>query len=69
MTAAAASDDSRQNGHRKPHAVSGEAPHPVSGGPVVQLPTAFGDFVAQAWTDLVTGVEHLAVSSPNAPTD
>lgn len=26
-------------------------PHPVSGGPIVQLPTAFGDFVAQAWTD------------------
>ena len=69
MTAAAASDDSQHNGHRKPHAVSGDAPHPVSGGPVVQLPTAFGDFVAQAWTDLVTGVEHLAVSSPNAPTD
>ncbi|MBO1267828.1 GTP cyclohydrolase II [Arthrobacter cavernae] len=43
------------------------APHPVSGGPIVQLPTAFGDFVAQAWTDHVTGVEHLAVSSPDAP--
>ncbi|QQQ63903.1 GTP cyclohydrolase II [Paenarthrobacter ureafaciens] len=40
-------------------------PHPVSGGPIVQLPTAFGDFVAQAWTDHETGVEHLAVSSPN----
>ncbi len=41
------------------------APHPpVSGGPIVQLPTAFGDFVAQAWTDLETGHEHLAVSSP-----
>lgn len=48
---------------------SGVAPHPVSGGPVVQLPTAFGDFVAQAWTDLITGVEHLAVSSPNPPKD
>ena len=69
MTAAAATDDSHQNGHRKHHTVSGAAPHPVSGGPVVQLPTAFGEFVAQAWTDLVTGVEHLAVSSPNAPTD
>lgn len=23
-------------------------PHPVSGGPIVQLPTAFGDFVARA---------------------
>ncbi|MFJ5956743.1 GTP cyclohydrolase II [Paenarthrobacter sp. NPDC092416] len=43
------------------------APHPVSGGPIVQLPTAFGDFVAQSWTDHVTGVEHLAVSSPNPP--
>ena len=69
MTAAAASDDSHQDGHRTPHAVSGKTPHPVSGGPIVQLPTAFGDFVAQAWTDLATGVEHLAVSSPNAPTD
>lgn len=69
MTAAAASDDSQHNGHRKSHAVPGGVSHPVSGGPVVQLPTAFGDFVAQAWTDLVTGVEHLAVSSPNAPTD
>lgn len=44
------------------------APHPpVSGGPIVQLPTAFGDFVAQAWTDLETGHEHLAVSSPPNP--
>ncbi|WP_028266818.1 GTP cyclohydrolase II [Arthrobacter sp. MA-N2] len=42
-------------------------PHPVSGGPVVQLPTAFGVFVAQAWTDHETGAEHLAVSSPNTP--
>lgn len=69
MTAAAASDDSHQEGPMGHKGVSGEAPHPVSGGPVVQLPTAFGDFVAQAWTDLVTGVEHLAVSSPAAPTD
>ena len=44
-------------------------PHPVSAGPIVQLPTAFGDFVAQAWTDLATGAEHLAVSSPMAPVD
>jgi GTP cyclohydrolase II len=44
-------------------------PHPVSGGPIVQLPTAFGDFIAQAWTDHVTGVEHLAVSSPTPPLD
>lgn len=46
---------------------TGPGPHPVSGGPIVQLPTAFGDFVAQAWTDLETGHEHLAVSSPNPP--
>ncbi|HKU35289.1 MAG TPA: GTP cyclohydrolase II [Paenarthrobacter sp.] len=46
---------------------SERTPHPVSGGPIVQLPTAFGDFVAQAWTDHETGVEHLAVSSPNPP--
>ncbi|MFJ3956552.1 GTP cyclohydrolase II [Arthrobacter sp. NPDC090010] len=43
--------------------------HPVSGGPIVKLPTAFGEFVAQAWTDEATGVEHLAVSSPNQPSD
>ncbi|QYF90531.1 GTP cyclohydrolase II [Arthrobacter sp. PAMC25284] len=46
-----------------------QRPHPVSGGPLVQLPTAYGDFVAQAWTDLVTGAEHLAVSSPVPPAD
>lgn len=67
MTAAAARDDS-QDGHREHYAGKG-SPYPVSGGPVVQLPTAFGDFVAQAWTDLVTGAEHLAVSSPTPPTD
>ncbi|WP_457971760.1 GTP cyclohydrolase II [Arthrobacter sp. D1-17] len=48
---------------------NGRAPHPVSGGPVVELPGAFGNFVTQAWTDLVTGAEHLAVSSPNPPAD
>lgn len=46
---------------------NGRARHFVSGGPVVQLPTAFGEFIAQAWTDHATGIEHLAVSSPNAP--
>ncbi|WP_026264790.1 GTP cyclohydrolase II [Arthrobacter sp. 135MFCol5.1] len=35
----------------------------VHGGPVVDLPTRFGVFRAQAWTDEVTGIEHLAVSS------
>ncbi|MDV8148456.1 GTP cyclohydrolase II [Arthrobacter sp. B10-11] len=48
---------------------AGRRPHPVSGGPVVQLPSEFGTFVAQAWTDLVTGAEHLAVSSPIPPVD
>ncbi|MBF4994990.1 GTP cyclohydrolase II [Arthrobacter gandavensis] len=36
----------------------------VAPGPVVQLPTAFGDFTAQVWTDGQTGAEHLAVSAP-----
>lgn len=45
------------------------APHPVSSGPIVQLPGALGDFVTQAWTDLVTGAEHLAVSSPKPGAD
>jgi GTP cyclohydrolase II len=31
---------------------------------VVQLPTAFGNFLAQAWTETGTGVEHLSVSAP-----
>jgi GTP cyclohydrolase II len=47
------------------------APEPgretVSGGPIVKLPTAFGEFVAQAWVDEETGAEHLAVSSPAPP--
>ncbi|MHA7270550.1 GTP cyclohydrolase II [Arthrobacter sp. HLT1-20] len=38
----------------------------VSGGPLVSLPTKFGVFAAQAWTDTVTGAEHLSVTSPNA---
>ncbi|MFZ3452504.1 GTP cyclohydrolase II [Arthrobacter sp. 7Tela_A1] len=33
-------------------------------GPEVKLPTAFGDFTAQVWTDTRTGAEHLAVSAP-----
>ena len=45
------------------------SPHPVSGGPVVKLPTAFGEFVGQAWIDEETGVEHFAVSSPESPAD
>lgn len=35
----------------------------VTGGPVVTLPTAFGPFATQAWTDQVTGVEHLSLSA------
>ncbi|WP_077488577.1 GTP cyclohydrolase II [Sinomonas mesophila] len=53
--------------HRPAH--GHHRPHPVSGGPVVKLPTAFGEFVAQAWTDEETGVEHFAVSAPDAPAD
>jgi GTP cyclohydrolase II len=70
MTASGASGNGHhlaENGHHP--AEDGVTPHPVSGGPVVQLPTAFGDFVAQAWIDLATGAEHLAVSSPNPPRD
>jgi GTP cyclohydrolase II len=46
---------------------AGPAPvrrHPVTAGPVVQLPTTFGTFQAQAWTDELTAVEHLTVSTP-----
>lgn len=38
-------------------------PSNVTGGPVVTLPTAFGVFTTQAWTDEVTGVEHLSLSA------
>ncbi|WP_248764186.1 GTP cyclohydrolase II [Pseudarthrobacter sp. SSS035] len=67
MTASGVSDHSHQNGHHQGAPGNGRSHHPVSGGPIVQLPTAFGDFITQAWTDLVTGAEHLAVSSPNPP--
>ncbi|MCC9197670.1 3,4-dihydroxy-2-butanone-4-phosphate synthase [Arthrobacter sp. zg-Y820] len=33
-------------------------------GPEVQLPTAYGDFTARAWTDPRTGAEHMSVSAP-----
>jgi GTP cyclohydrolase II len=39
----------------------------VEGGPTVQLPTAFGNFTARAWTDAATGVEHLSITSPVQP--
>ena len=67
MTASGVSDHSHQHGHHQGASGNSRAHHPVSGGPIVQLPTAFGDFITQAWTDLVTGAEHLAVSSPNPP--
>jgi GTP cyclohydrolase II len=69
MTASRVSDDGHTNGHHPKAASNGKTPHPVSGGPVVQLPTPFGEFVAQAWIDLATGAEHLAVSSPLPPKD
>jgi GTP cyclohydrolase II len=50
-------------------AEAAERPYPVSAGPIVKLPTAFGEFVAQAWVDEQAGVEHFAVSSPTAPAD
>jgi len=42
-------------------------PVKVTGGPSVQLPTAFGFFTARAWTDEGTGVEHMSVTSPVRP--
>ncbi|GAB4098835.1 GTP cyclohydrolase II [Sinomonas halotolerans] len=47
----------------------GSIPHPVTAGPVVKLPTAFGEFIAQAWIDEENGVEHFAVSSPDPAPD
>ena len=50
--------------------MSGTNGSTVTGGPVVQLPTPFGTFQAQAWIDSATGAEHLSVSAPapaNAP--
>jgi 3,4-dihydroxy 2-butanone 4-phosphate synthase/GTP cyclohydrolase II len=41
-----------------------EAAAAVVPGPEVQLPTAFGDFTARAWTDPRTGAEHLSLSAP-----
>lgn len=38
----------------------------VTGGPVVKIPTAFGPFRAQAWTEAASGVEHLTMSAPAA---
>lgn len=36
---------------------------PVTGGPVVQLPTRFGTFQAQAWIDEDSGAEHLTLTA------
>ncbi|WP_162301581.1 3,4-dihydroxy-2-butanone-4-phosphate synthase [Nesterenkonia muleiensis] len=43
-----------------------EAPKLVTGGPVVTLPTDFGVFNAQVWTERATGHEHLLLSAQNA---
>ncbi len=36
----------------------------VTGGPVVQLPTRFGTFQAQAWIDTDSAAEHLSLTAP-----
>ncbi|AJT40813.1 GTP cyclohydrolase II [Psychromicrobium lacuslunae] len=36
----------------------------LTGGPVVQLPTAHGIFQTQAWHETLSGIEHLSVSVP-----
>ena len=41
-----------------------EAAAVVVPGPEVQLPTAFGDFTARAWTDPRTDAEHMSVAAP-----
>lgn len=41
----------------------------VTGGPVVTIPTPFGPFTAQAWTDNASGVEHLTMSAPGSRAD
>jgi GTP cyclohydrolase II len=52
------------DGLRQPGGSAVAAAEPVSGGPAVQLPTAFGVFTARAWTDTSTAVEHLSITSP-----
>ncbi|MFJ7751083.1 GTP cyclohydrolase II [Arthrobacter sp. NPDC097144] len=39
-------------------------PAGVVPGPEVHLPTPYGNFIAQAWTDQRAGAEHLSVSAP-----
>ena len=43
-----------------------EAPKLVAGGPVVALPTDFGIFDAQVWTERTTGQEHILLSAQGA---
>lgn len=43
-----------------------EAPS-ISGGPVVTLPTPFGTFRVQVWTEDTTGVEHMSLSAERQP--
>ncbi|GFZ91180.1 3,4-dihydroxy-2-butanone-4-phosphate synthase [Nesterenkonia alkaliphila] len=55
---------------RESYLTSWEAPQQeaaklVTGGPVVTLPTDFGVFNAQVWTEHLTGHEHLLLSAPS----
>lgn len=38
-------------------------PVSVTPGPIVQLPTGYGEFIGQAWVEDATGTEHMSVSS------
>ncbi len=49
---------------------AGVVPSPlISGGPVVSLPTPFGRFHVQVWTESATGVEHMSLSSEQESED
>ena len=54
----------------EPSTAAGEPADPLESaaavvpGPEVQLPTAFGNFTARAWTDPRTGAEHMSISAP-----
>ncbi|RJN33103.1 3,4-dihydroxy-2-butanone-4-phosphate synthase [Nesterenkonia natronophila] len=60
----------RPDAVREAYLTSWEAPQEeaarlVSGGPVVTLPTDFGVFNAQVWTEHATGHEHLLLAAQN----
>lgn len=64
----------RPDAVRESYLTSWEAPKDeasklVSGGPVVTLPTDFGVFNAQVWTEHTTGHEHLLLSAQNPDPD